>query len=234
MYKRVLLKLTGELFGKGGKPGIDLDSVRKIALYIAHLRNIHEVDLAIVVGGGNIFRGRNVITSKFDRVQADNIGMLGTIMNGLALQGELDLLNVESRVMSSLHVDQACEPYIIKKARKHLDEGIVTILVGGSGRPFFTTDTTAALLAAELRCEILLKGSGVDGVYSSDPKIDATATKYETLTFHEALVNGLMVMDDTAFAVCKRENIPIIVFNIDDLENIERILNGEKIGTLVM
>ena len=135
--------------------------------------------------------------------------------------------------MSSLHVDQACEPYIRLKARKHLDDGIITILVGGSGRPFFTTDTTAALLSAELGCEILLKGSGVDGVYTADPKIDPNAVKYTTLTFQEALEKGLMVMDDTAFAVCKREKIPIIVFKVDDLENIERILNGEEIGTLV-
>lgn len=233
MYKRVLLKLTGELFSMDGKTGIDFAAVKRIAEYIAHLRQIHNVDLAIVVGGGNLFRGRNVLHSDFDRAQADFIGMMGTIMNGLALQGELELLRVKSRVMSSLHVDQACEPYIRLKARKHLDDGIVTILVGGSGRPFFTTDTTAALLAAELGCEILLKGSGVDGVYTADPKIDPNAKKYTSLTFQEALEKGLMVMDDTAFAVCKREKIPIIVFKVDDLENIERILNGEKIGTLV-
>jgi uridylate kinase len=233
MYSRVLLKLTGELFSTEGKTGIDFNSVKTIAAYIAHLRQIHNVDLAIVVGGGNLFRGRNVTGSDFDRAQADFIGMLGTIMNGLALQGELEMLGVRSCVMSSLHVDQACEPYIRLKARKHLNDGIVTILVGGSGRPFFTTDTTAALLAAELGCEILLKGSGVDGVYTADPKIDPNAIKYTTLTFQEALEKGLMVMDDTAFAVCKREKIPIIVFKVDDLENIERILNGEEIGTLV-
>lgn len=233
MYKRVLLKLTGELFTDGEKNGINFDRVAKVAAYIAHLRSVHNVDLAIVVGAGNLFRGRNVSGSKFDRAQADFIGMLGTIMNGLALQGELNLLNVPSRVMSSLHVDQACEPYIRLRAIRHLEKGIVTILVGGSGRPFFTTDTTAALLAAELGCEILLKGSSVDGVYSADPKIDLTATKYTTLTFQEALEKGLMVMDDTAFAVCKREKIPIIVFKVDDLDNIERILNEEQIGTLV-
>jgi len=233
MYKRVLLKLTGELFSDGEKNGINFDRVAKVAAYIAHLRGAHNVDLAIVVGAGNLFRGRNVSGSKFDRAQADFIGMLGTIMNGLALQGELNLLGVPSRVMSSLHVDQACEPYIRLRARRHLEKGIVTILVGGSGRPFFTTDTTAALLAAELGCEILLKGSGVDGVYTADPKVDHTATRYTTLTFQEALDKGLMVMDDTAFAVCKREKIPIIVFKVDDLDNIERILNGEQIGTLV-
>ena len=194
---------------------------------------MHDTDLAIVIGGGNLFRGRNIRGDNFDRAQADFIGMMGTIMNGLALQGELNILNVESRVMSSLRLDQACEPYIRLKAMHHLDVGRVVILVGGTGRPFFTTDTTAALLAAELDCEILLKGSGVDGVYSADPKVDKDAKMFSTLTFQEALVQGLMVMDSTAFAVCKDQKIPIIVFNVEDLNNIERILNGENIGTLV-
>jgi len=232
-FKRVLLKLTGELFGDDVRAGIDFNKVKIVAKYIAHLRQVHQTDLAIVLGGGNIFRGRNVKDDNFDRAQADSIGMLGTIMNGLALQGELDPLGVESRVMSSLRVDQACEPYIRLKAIHHLDMGRIVILVGGTGRPFFTTDTTAALLAAELNCEILLKGSSVDGVYSSDPKLDKNALKYTTLSFQEALVRGLMVMDDTAFAVCKREKIPVMVFNVGDLKNIERILNGENIGTLV-
>lgn len=159
--------------------------------------------------------------------------MLGTIMNGLALQGELNIFKVDSRVMSSLHVDQVCEPYIRLRAKRHLEKGRIIILVGGTGRPFFTTDTAAALLAAELNCEILLKGSSVDGVYSADPKKDRNATKYATLTFQEALQKGLMVMDDTAFALCKSEKIPIVVFSVSELENIERILNGEKVGTLV-
>lgn len=232
MYKRILLKLTGELFG-GGKTGIDFDSVREIATYISYLKENFETDLAIVVGGGNLFRGRNLEGENFDRAQADFIGMLGTIMNGLALQGELNTLGIESRVMSSLHVDQACEPYIRLKAKSHLRKGIVVIFAGGSGRPFFTTDTTAALLAAELDCEILLKGSNIDGVYSADPRREPMATKYDILTFQEALQKGLMVMDDTAFAVCKREKIPIVVFDVNDLNNIERILNGERIGTLI-
>ncbi len=232
-YKRVLLKLTGELFCEKGRTGIDFVVVKRIAEYLAHLRKVHDTDLAIVIGGGNLFRGRNIRGDNFDRAQADFIGMMGTIMNGLALQGELNILNVESRVMSSLRLDQACEPYIRLKAMHHLDVGRVVILVGGTGRPFFTTDTTAALLAAELDCEILLKGSGVDGVYSADPKVDKDAKMFSTLTFQEALVQGLMVMDSTAFAVCKDQKIPIIVFNVEDLNNIERILNGENIGTLV-
>lgn len=232
-YKRVLLKLTGELFCEKGKSGIDFNAVKVVAKQLAHLRTAHDTELAIVLGGGNLFRGRNIKDGKFDRAQADFIGMLGTVMNGLALQGELNLLDVRSRVMSSLHIDQACEPYIRLRAIHHLEKGNIVILVGGTGRPFFTTDTTAALLAAELNCEILLKGSSVDGVYSADPRIDDKATMYSSLSFHEALTRGLMVMDDTAFAVCKREKIPIVVFNVDDLENIERILNGERVGTLV-
>jgi len=232
-YKRVLLKLTGELFCKKGKTGIDFTEVKKVATYLAHLRNVHKTELAIVLGGGNLFRGRNMIDDKFDRAQADFIGMLGTVMNGLVLQGELNILGVQSRVMSSLHIDQACEPYIRLRAIHHIEKGNIVILVGGTGRPFFTTDTTAALLAAELNCEVLLKGSSVDGVYTADPKIDKDAKIYTSLSFHEALTQGLMVMDDTAFAVCKRQKIPIIVFNVNDLNNIERVLNGEQVGTLV-
>lgn len=232
-YKRVLLKLTGELFCKKGKTGIDFIEVKKVATYLAHLRNVYKIELAIVLGGGNLFRGRDVIDARFDRAQADYIGMLGTVMNGLALQGELNILGVQSRVMSSLHIDQACEPYIRLRAIHHIEKGNIVILVGGTGRPFFTTDTTAALLAAELNCEVLLKGSSVDGVYTADPKIDKDAKIYTSLSFHEALTQGLMVMDDTAFAVCKRQEIPIIVFNVNDLNNIERVLNGEQVGTLV-
>lgn len=232
-YKRVLLKLTGEVFGDEDRAGINFEKVTKVALYIANLRKEHKTDLAIVVGGGNLFRGRDVKDKDVDRAKADYIGMIGTVMNGLALQGELDRVGIDSRVMSPLRIDQACEPYYLLKARSHLDKGRVIILVGGTGRPFFTTDTTSALLAAELNCQILLKGSSVDGVYTADPKIDNNAKKYETLSFKEAISRGLMVMDLTAFTVCKEHNIPVIVFDVSDLKNIERILNGENIGTLI-
>lgn len=232
MYKRILLKLTGELFGSTGE-ALDSHKIRTVAQYIAYLKENYQIDLAIVVGGGNLFRGRNVSEGGFDRAQADFIGMLGTIMNGLALQGELNLLKIESRVMTSLPVDQACEPYIRLRAKRHMEKGRTIILVGGTGRPFFTTDTTAALLAVELDCEVLLKGSNVDGIYSDDPKINPDAEKYSSLTFQVALEKGLMVMDDTAFAVCKKNKIPVIVFDISDLDNIERIILGENIGTIV-
>ncbi len=233
IYRRVLLKLTGELLGTPGQLGIDFLRVQRVANYLKHLKNNYEIELAIVVGGGNLFRGINLSDPNFDRAQADTIGMLGTIMNGLALQGKLKAIGVPSRVMSSLHTDQACEPYIRLKAIQHLDRGIITILAGGSGIPFFTTDTTAARMAAELDCDVLLKGSNVKGVYDSDPKKNPNATMFQELGYQEALIKGLMVMDDTAFAICKRMQIPIIVFDVDDLENIERILRGEKVGTLV-
>lgn len=232
-YKRVLLKLTGEMFGGDQATGIDFSAVARMAAYIKFLKAKYQLDIAIVPGGGNLFRGRNVDSETFDRAQADYIGMLGTIMNGLALQGELERLKVKTRVMSALHVDQACEPFIRRKALSHLDDGMVVILVGGSGRPYFTTDTAAALYAIEIGCEIFLKGSNVDGIYTADPNEDETAVKYSHLTFREALINNLMVMDDTAFALCKGEQIAVIVFDVRDLANIERILLGQDVGTIV-
>lgn len=233
-YKRILLKLTGELFGPPKGLGVDLDRVQVVAKHLIHLKNTFKVEIAVVVGGGNLWRGRNIEDANFDRVTADNMGMLATVINALALQGELKKLGMESRVASSLRVDQVSEPYIINKVRTHLDRGIIVILGGGSGAPFFTTDTTAALKAAELDCDIVLKGShGIEGVYNADPKIDPNAIKYSELTYQEALEKGLTVMDNTAFALCQREHITVIVFNIDDLYNIDRILKGEQIGTLI-
>jgi uridylate kinase len=232
-YKRILLKLTGELFGPENGLGIDFSRVQRVANHLKHLKKNFEVEIAIVLGGGNLFRGRNVSDSKVDRAQADYAGMLGTIMNALILQGELEVLGVETRVMSSLEVKQACEPYFRRKALAHLDRGIIIILAGGSGAPFFTTDTTAALKAAELNCDILLKGSNVDGVYDKDPKKDPQAVKFLELSYQEALEKGLIVMDNTAFAICQSQKIPTIVFNIGDLENIDRLLKGERIGTLI-
>lgn len=233
MYKRILLKLTGELFGPPDGQGIETERLQRVALYLKHLKNSFDVEIAIVLGGGNIYRGRNATDPRFDHAQADYAGMLATVINAILLQGELEILEVETRVMSSLEINKACEPYIRRKALRHLDDGTLVILAGGIGEPFFTTDTTAALRAAGLNCDILLKGSNVDGVFSADPRLDPNAVKYQELTYQEALVKNLLVMDDTAFAVCKREKIPIIVFNIGDLDNIGRILKGEKIGTLI-
>jgi len=232
-YKRVLLKLSGELFSGDKKEGIDFEAIEKVAKCLINLKNKYPIDLAIVIGAGNIFRGRRVEEIDFDRAQADYMGMLGTIINALALQGELERFGAQTRVLSEVNVVAVCEPFIRRRALRHLDKGRIVILAGGTGSPFFTTDSAAALKATELQCEVVLKGSNVDGVYDCDPKKNGNATKFETLTYQYALEKGLMVMDATAFALCQHEKIPIIVFNANNLENIEKIIGGEKIGTLI-
>jgi len=232
-YKRILLKLSGELFGGEKKEGIDFEAVEKVAKYLINLKEKYSIDLAIVIGAGNIFRGRIVKEKDFDRVQADYMGMLGTVINALALQGELEKLGEQTRVMSEVNVVSVCEPFIRRRALRHLEKGRIVILAGGTGNPFFTTDSAAALKASELQCEVVLKGSNVDGVYDCDPKKNNKATKFETLTYQYALEKGLTVMDTTAFALCQTEKIPIIVFEANNLDNIEKILLGEKVGTLI-
>lgn len=232
-YKRVLLKLTGDLFGGDGKKGIDFTEVQKVASYIYNLHEKTKVELAIVIGAGNLMRARQVAETPVDRVTADYIGMLGTIMNALALQEELERMGSITRVLSALTVQTVCEPFIKRRAVRHLEKGRIVILAGGTGNPFFTTDSAAALKAAELNCEILLKASNIDGVFNADPKIDHTAVLYDKISFQTALKKGLTVMDSTAFALCQESKIPVIVFNINSLENIEKILRGEKIGTLI-
>ncbi len=232
-YKRILLKLSGELFGKKGKEGIDFNNVEKVAKCLINLKQKYQIDLAIVVGAGNIFRGRMVKESDFDRAQADYMGMLATIINCMALQGEIERLGGETRLLSEINVAAVCEPFIRRRALRHLDKNRIVILAGGTGNPFFTTDSAAALKAIELQCDVVIKGSNVDGVYDCDPRKNGNATKFESLTYKYALQNGLMVMDATAFALCQKEKIPIIVFDADCLENLEKILLGEKIGTLI-
>lgn len=232
-YKRVLLKLTGELFGGSNKKGLDFASIKKVAKYLCDLQKKTGVQLAIVSGAGNLFRGREITGTGFDRATADYIGMLGTIMNCLALQGEMEMLGVETRVMSAIPVNAVCEPYFRRKALHHLNLNRVVILAGGTGSPFFTTDSAAALKACELNCDILLKGSNVDGVYTSDPKKDTTAKMYKKISHEEALHDGIAVMDNTAFALCHNEKVPIVVFNLNEIGNIEKIICGEEIGTLI-
>lgn len=232
-YKRVLLKLSGELFGGKKKEGIDFISVEKVANCLIKLKKKYPIDLAVVIGAGNIFRGRMVDERNFDRAQADYMGMLGTIINCLALQGEIERLGGETRLLSEVSVTTVCEPFIRRRALRHLEKGRIVILGGGTGSPFFTTDSAAALKATELQCDAVLKGSNVDGVYDCDPKKNGNATKFESLTYQYALEKGLMVMDATAFALCQHEKIPIIVFDADNLDNVEKIITGEKIGTLI-
>lgn len=232
-YKRVLLKLTGESMVGKGKTGIDFEFVSLLALGIKKLLKSTPIQLAIVNGGGNIFRGRNYKGDEGDPAQIDYIGMLGTVMNALALGHELEVNGVPVRVMSALRVDQVCEPFIRKRAIHHLEKGSVVIIGGGTGSPFFTTDSAAALKAAEINADILLKATNVDGVYDQDPKTHTNATKFSKITFSDALSRGLTVMDATAFDLCRARKIPVVVFDISDFENVGRIINGEEIGTLI-
>lgn len=231
-YSRVLLKLSGEVFG-GGSVGVDPDVVSKVAKEIAAVVR-SGVGVAIVVGGGNFFRGAEMQQRGMDRSRADYMGMLGTVMNCLALQDFLEKEGIETRVQTAIAMGQVAEPYIPRRAMRHLEKGRVVIFGAGAGMPFFSTDTVAAQRALETRCEVVLMAKqGVDGVYSADPKKDPTATKYDTLTFQEALQQNIQIADATAFALCMENNLPLIVFGADDEGAILRITQGEKIGTLV-
>ncbi len=231
-FKRVLLKLSGEAFG-GGKIGIDPDVVNGIAHQVAEA--IAEgVEVAIVVGGGNFFRGAELSQRGMDRSRADYIGMLGTVMNCLALQDFCEKLGIETRVQSAITMGQVAEPYIPRKAIRHLEKGRVVIFGAGAGMPYFSTDTVSAQRALEIGADaVLMSKSGVDGVYSADPRTDPDAKKYDEITFDEALRLGLKVVDAAAFALCMENKLPMIVFGMDGEGNIARVLRGEKIGTLV-
>jgi uridylate kinase len=231
-YKRVLLKLSGEVFG-GGKVGVDPDVVATIAREIASVQRAG-FEVAVVTGGGNFFRGAELQQRGMDRARADYMGMLGIVMNCLALQDFLEKEGIETRVQTAIAMGQVAEPYIPRRAVRHLEKGRVVIFGAGAGMPFFSTDTVAAQRALETYCEVVLYGKqGVDGVYSADPKLDPTATKYDTLTFNDALQQGLNVIDATAFALCMENKLPVIVFGMEEKGNILRIVQGEKIGTLV-
>lgn len=231
-YNRVLIKLSGEVFG-GGAVGVDLDVVQKIAREVATV--VREgVQVSIVVGGGNFFRGAEMQQRGMDRSRADYMGMLGTVMNCLALQDFLEKVGVETRVQTAIAMGQVAEPYIPRRAIRHMEKGRVVIFGAGAGMPFFSTDTVAAQRALETHCEVVLMAKqGVDGVYSADPKKDPTATRYDTLTFSDALRQGLRIADATAFALCMENNMPLVVFGAEDEGAILRIVQGEKIGTVV-
>lgn len=231
-YHRVLLKLSGEaLMGDLGY-GIDPKVVAEIAQEIAEVFN-SGVSIAIVVGGGNIFRGVKAASAGMDRATADYIGMIATVMNAMTLQDALEQINIPTRVQTAIAMQEVAEPYIRRKAIRHLEKGRVVIFGAGSGNPFFTTDTTAALRAAEIDAEIIFKATKVDGVYDSDPKTNPDAHRYESLTYSEVLAQDLRVMDGTAIALCKENNIPIHVFNLMVRGNIIRAIQGEIVGTIV-
>ena len=231
-YKRVLLKLSGEaLQGEQGY-GIDPKVITEIAGQIKEIVD-GGIELAITVGGGNIFRGLAGAAEGMVRAQADYIGMLATVMNALALQEGLERTGVDTRVQSAINMQEVAEPYIRRRAERHLEKGRVVIFAGGTGNPYFTTDTTAALRACEIGAEAILKATQVDGVYDSDPRTNPDAQKFDEISYLDVLAKELNVMDSTATSLCKDNNIPIIVFNLHKQGNIDRVLRGEHVGTIV-
>jgi uridylate kinase len=231
-YKRVLLKLSGEVFG-GGKVGVDPNVVGTLAGEIADVVR-SGVEVAIVVGGGNFFRGAELQQRGMDRARADYMGMLGTVMNCLALQDFLEKQGVETRVQTAITMGQVAEPYIPRRAVRHLQKGRVVIFGAGAGMPYFSTDTVAAQRALEIGAEVILMGKqGVDGVYDADPNVDANAVKFDQLTYDEFLTRGLRVADATSISLCRDNHIDMVVFNLSDHGNIARVVQGEKIGTTI-
>ncbi|WP_129126374.1 UMP kinase [Geomonas oryzae] len=231
-YKRVLLKLSGEALGGDQGYGIDPNTITAIAREVKQVVELG-VELCLVIGGGNIFRGVAASSKGMDRASADYMGMLATMINSLAMQDALEKVGVDTRVQSAIAMAEVAEPYIRRRAIRHLEKGRVVIFGAGTGNPYFTTDTAASLRAMEIGADVILKGTKVDGVYSADPAKDKNATKYGTLSYLEVLRKGLQVMDATAISLCMDNSLPIIVFDVTTDGNVVRVVNGEPIGTLV-
>lgn len=231
-YQRILLKLSGEALMGKGEFGIDSSVISNIASEVSQLVKLG-VQVALVIGGGNIFRGVSLATKGMDRASADHMGMLATVINALALQDGLEHEDLEVRVMSALPIHQVCEDYIRRKAIRHLEKSRVVIFAAGTGNPFFTTDTAASLRGIEVHANIVLKGTNVDGVYSADPKLDKSATRYDELSYDQVIEEKLAVMDTTAIVLCRDNNIPIRVFDMNEKGVLLRIIEGEEIGTIV-
>ena len=231
-YRRILLKLSGEAL-MGNKPyGIDSEVISRYAEEIKTVVS-NGAQLAIVIGGGNIFRGVQGADDGMDRVQADHMGMLATVINGLALQSSLERIGVQTRLQSAIQMDKICEPFIRRRAVRHLEKGRVVIFSAGTGNPYFTTDTGATLRAIEIQAEVILKGTRVDGIYTADPEKDSSATRYETISYTEVYERGINVMDLTAFTLSQENNLPIVVFDMNKPGNLLRIIQGDNVGTLV-
>jgi uridylate kinase len=231
-YKRILLKLSGESLMGDKQYGIDNKQVLQYAQDIKAVKD-KGMEIAIVVGGGNIFRGLSAEKSGMERAQADYMGMLATVINCMALQNALESIGVETRLQSAIKMEQICEPYIRRRAMHHLEVGHIVIFGAGTGNPYFTTDTAASLRAIEIKADVVLKGTRVDGIYTADPEKDPTATRYDEITFQEVYDKGLNVMDMTAITLCQENSLPIIVFDMNKPGNFMKIADGEKIGTLV-
>lgn len=231
-YRRILLKLSGEVLMGDQAYGIDPDTVARVAEEVKAAQDTG-LQLCLVIGGGNIFRGMSGAAKGMDRAQADYMGMLATVMNALAMQNALEQLGVPTRVQSAIEMDKVCEPVIRRRAERHLEKGRIVIFAAGVGAPFFTTDSGAALRAAEMQCDALFKGTSVDGVYDADPKKVLTATRYETLSYDRVLADNLKVMDASAVSLCRDNNIPIVVFSIREQGNILKVLDGSGTSTVV-
>ena len=231
-YKRILLKLSGEALMGEDSYGINREVIDRIVAEIAEVARMG-VEVAVVIGGGNIFRGMAGAAAGMDRAQADYMGMLATVMNALAMQNALEQIGVETRVQSAIQMDEVCEPVIRRRAERHLEKGRVVIFAAGVGSPFFTTDSGAALRAAEMKCDALLKGTSVDGVYDADPKKKKDAKRFDTVSYDRVLADNLKVMDAAAVALCRDNGIPIVVFSIREKGNLARVLAGEGVQTIV-
>ncbi|MDN3551344.1 UMP kinase [Mucilaginibacter aquaedulcis] len=231
-YKRILLKLSGESLMGTRQYGIDNNQVLQ---YAHDIKNVYDagIEIAIVVGGGNIFRGLSAEKSGMERAQADYMGMLATVINCMALQNALESIGVETRLQSAIKMEQICEPYIRRRAMHHLEVGKIVIFGAGTGNPYFTTDTAASLRAIEIKADVVLKGTRVDGIYTADPEKDPSATRYDEISFQEVYDQGLNVMDMTAITLCRENKLPIIVFDMNQPGNFMKIAKGEDIGTLV-
>src|ERR1700691_1065153 len=232
IFKRILLKISGEALAATQGFGVDTTRIHEVAAELAEVQNLG-IQMAIVVGGGNFFRGVADQARNMDRVSADHMGMLATVINALALQDALEKQNVFTRVMSAIEMNQVAEPFIRRRAMRHLEKGRIVVFAGGTGNPYFSTDTAASLRAMEIKADAILKATKVDGIYDADPMKVPDAKKYSTLTYMDVLRQGLKVMDSTAISLCKDNNLPIIVFNLNQRGNIRRVVLGEKIGSLV-
>lgn len=231
-YKRILLKLSGESLMGNVSYGIDPERLKQYADEIKAVKDLG-VEVAIVIGGGNIYRGVQAEAAGIERVQGDYMGMLATVINGMALQSALESAGMYTRLMSGIKMEQVCEPFIRRRAIRHLEKGRIVIFGAGIGNPYFTTDSTASLRAIEIQADVVLKGTRVDGVYTADPEKDPTATRYSELSFQEAYEKNLNIMDMTAFTLCQENNLPIIVFDMNKTGNLMEVLKGEMAGTLI-
>ncbi|MDO9138027.1 MAG: UMP kinase [Lutibacter sp.] len=231
-YKRILLKLSGEALMGDRQYGID---PKRLSAYAEEIKKIVDngIEVAIVIGGGNIFRGVAGASNGIDRVQADYMGMLATIINGLALQSAIEAIGIKTRLLTAIKMEQVAEPFIKRRAVRHLEKGRVVIFGGGTGNPYFTTDTAAVLRAIEISADVILKGTRVDGIYTSDPEINKDAIKFDTITFKDVLSKGLKIMDTTAFTLSQENNLPIIIFDMNVEGNLVKVISGENIGTKV-